>query len=474
MDPRTLDAIREEEVIEVVIDDYGFTGEGYVRLDDGFLSVPGALPGEEVRVRVESGEAYGGRLFASLEEVLSASPVRRDPLCGRDAICRGCQLRHATVDEELGFHVRTVEEVVEKFGGIERGRHPPVEIVTPQPISRGDAFRVRSSLTYQVRSGKPELGLRSPVQDALVPMFDCPALTTPVRRVVKTLEQVLAGLDELPADHQMARDALARGEAAPVSVERVRVASPVIGRGLVDLVLGDTDGEGILEQAVAGGPVARLCEELEAALPEEVGLAVSVGERRAYLKEPRRLRLPLAGLRMEIGYEDWFPATLLPAEALYSRLLELLDLRADEAFLDVGSGIGTISLLAAKRTEKAVGIDINRHSVATAELNAMENGVANVAFEVGGWENVLRKLKLDDQVFDVATINPMREPLGRRPLTYLKALGVERLVYLAPSPASGAKDIAELRDMGWKLDWLGAANIHPATYHTMLLARMRR
>src|SRR5690554_6860962 len=205
------------------------------------MSVPGALPGELVRVRVSSGIGRGRRVFGDLLEVLEPSDARRDPLCKRDQVCRGCQLRATTIDEEMSFHVRTVQEVMEKFGGIPREELPPTEIISPQPISRGDAFRVRSNLSYRCRPEADdddgpgfELGLRSPVQDALVPMFDCPALTTPMRRLVSTVEQVFASLDALPWDADMAREAA--GQAGnPPAIHSVRGAAPGIGPGRVEV-----------------------------------------------------------------------------------------------------------------------------------------------------------------------------------------------------------------------------------------------
>lgn len=460
-----------------------------VRVGDGWLTVAGALPGESVRVRVNSGVGEDRRVAAELLEVLEPSEIRRDPLCKRDAVCRGCQLRAVTIDEEMSFHVRTVQEVLEKFGGIPRDAQPPTEIISPQPISRGDAFRVRSNLSYRrvpdtqdtKTKATPgfEIGLPSPVQDELVPMFDCPALTTPMRRLVSKVEKVFAGLDALPWDEQMAREA-AEKPGNPPAIQSVQVASPVVGRGRVEVCLCESNDDDLLEHAVVEGALQQLFERLGDTLPDEVGLAVSTANRRVILKAPERMVVPLAGLRLEVGYDDWFPATLAPSEALYARVLDLLALKEDEAFLDIGSGIGTIALLAAATAREVVGLDINRDSVANAELNALGNPLAAnaagkrspVEFIVGGWENALRNLTLDGRRFDVATVNPMREPLGRRALSYLNKLGIRRLVYLGPSPASAARDIAELREMGWVLDTLGAANIHPATYQTMLVARL--
>lgn len=518
MDTRTLQEILAAQVIELTIDDYGFSGEGFSRVADGWISVPGALPGELVRVRVEDEIRPGQRVYAELLEVLEPADFRRDPLCKRDAVCRGCHLRAMSTDEELRFHVRTVREVLEKYADIPADQLPNVEIITPQPTARGDAYRIRERLTYRRAPSQPqdhpeklteteeapqfELGLTSPVQENLVPMFDCPALTTPVRRLIHTIEEALAALDVLPWDLNMARrasmglsplkdaerpDAAAQHPpGAPASfdgalrpaIDTINVMSPVIGRGLVDVRLGPTDDPDLLERAVAEGTLKFFFERLTKMLPAEVGLAVSTAERRAILKDPASLVVPLAGLRIEVGYDDWFPGTLKPADTLYARIMELLALDESDAFLDIGCGIGTISVLASSRAETVTGLDINRASIATAELNAMNNHLPNTRAEaefiVGSWENALRKLTLAGRKFSAATINPSNQPLGHRALSYLERLELRRLIYLGPSPSSAARDIRELRQMGWTLDTLAAANTHPATYQTMLVARLTR
>ena len=40
----------EQGRLTVSVDGFGFRGDGWVRLDDGWLSVPGALPGERIVV----------------------------------------------------------------------------------------------------------------------------------------------------------------------------------------------------------------------------------------------------------------------------------------------------------------------------------------------------------------------------------------------------------------------------------------
>lgn len=476
-EPPSRDEVRERGELEVRIDDFGFTGEGYVRLEDGWLSVPGALPGERVLVRLQEGQREGARrLYADVVEVLEPSPERRDPLCERDAICRGCQLRHISVDGELRFKARGIAEVVEKFAGLSQTEQPEVEILTPQPTARGDAFRYRTSLSYRRVGDRVELGLYSPASEGLITMSNCPALTVQTQRVVGVIERSLQGQSALPWDGEMAREVAAQVEGFEVApgVEQIRVAVPNHGVGLVEVRLTEARDEAQFEGFCASVPLAGWLGRLAEALPAQVGLAVGSGAFRRQIKEPHRVRIPIGRLQMEVGYDDWIHATLAPAEVLYEAVGQWLEPARGERFLDVGCGIGSIALLMAPRVGEAVGLDQNQASIESAEINAVGHGIANARFVAGGWETGLRRLAAAGERFELATINPMREPLGRRALAYLNMLGVERLVYLGPSPAAAARDLGALREMGWEIDRLAAANLHPATYHSMLVARLRR
>ncbi len=484
---RTGAGVQATEQLEVRIAGYGTKGEGLVRLEENcWLAVAGALPGELVRVRVDAralaearGEGRAGResrrVAARLEEVLEASAKRRDPMCARDAECSGCHLRHLTIAEELTFKANQVIEAVEKYAGIAREEQPELELITVEPISRGDGFRIRTHLTYRRVETGFELGLVSEFSERLIPMADCPAHTAPIRRLVGVVDAAFAKLKNLPWDERMAREV---SEQAPdlittPGLEAVRIAAPMHGHGFVELVLVACNSERSLAAALENDALKELIAVLLASLPEQVGLAASCGEFRRFLKPPERIVLPIADQRMEVGYDDWFHANLPPAEVMYEALLELLALSRNDRLLDLGCGIGTISIMAARHAASVVGVDINRHSIATAQHNASANRVTNVDFVAGSWESGLRRLLAEEARFDVAVINPMREPLGRRALSYLSKLGVERVVYLGPSPASAGLDIGELRELGFELEYLAAGNLHPATYHGLLLGGLR-
>lgn len=441
----TLSEVIERQTVELTIEGLGYQGEGFVRIEDGWLSVRGTLPGERIVARFDPTPSRSRRLWGSLERVVEESPRRGAPYCDAFPTCRGCHLRHVSVFDELGEKAETIAECVEKYALVPRDEQPDIETISVQGAARADSFRVRTSLTVKPRpDGGWSVGLRADEQ--IVNMVKCPALADSTRRAVARFEDALAVVSsaDLPPIHL------------------ARIAAPVHGHGYVELEVAEDAG---FEPLVAA---------LDERFPEGFGIAVVDGQhRRRYVRGPKRIRLPMADLRLEVGFDDWFHATLEPAEVMYDAIADWLAVRRGERILDAGCGVGTIGLVCASSGADVLGFDVNAASVETAELNAMSNGL-EVRFRCGGWERVFRSLVMESERFETVVINPMRDPLGYRPLAYLPRMEAARILYLGPSAAPASKDIATLRGLGYRLRRLGAVNLHPATYHVMLMALLER
>lgn len=65
-----------------------------------------------------------------------------------------------------------------------------------------------------------------------------------------------------------------------------------------------------------------------------------------------------------------------PAEDTFL-LAENLEVREGDLVLDMGTGCGIIAVLAAKKAEKVVAVDLNPHAIRCAKLNAEYNGVVD-------------------------------------------------------------------------------------------------
>jgi arsenite methyltransferase len=89
-----------------------------------------------------------------------------------------------------------------------------------------------------------------------------------------------------------------------------------------------------------------------------------------------------------LGYDaaeiDALPATLTESFAGVGNPLALGELRAGDTVLDLGSGAGMDSILAAHRVRQSgrvIGVDMTEEMVRKAEKNALAAGVTNAEFQ---------------------------------------------------------------------------------------------
>jgi release factor glutamine methyltransferase len=81
-------------------------------------------------------------------------------------------------------------------------------------------------------------------------------------------------------------------------------------------------------------------------------------------------------------------------------MAEVVDIRKDQNFLEVGCGTGIVSISVAKRGAHGVGVDINEKAVLNARLNSKTQKVDNLEFFVS---NVFEKVT---GAFDIIICNP--------------------------------------------------------------------
>jgi tRNA/tmRNA/rRNA uracil-C5-methylase (TrmA/RlmC/RlmD family) len=103
----------ERRIVTTLSPVYG--GFALARTEDlGILFIRGALPGEEVEVRL--GERKKDYAFADTIRVLSPSPYRVDPPCVYFGECGGCQLQHAAYLYQVEMKRGVLEEAFRRSG----------------------------------------------------------------------------------------------------------------------------------------------------------------------------------------------------------------------------------------------------------------------------------------------------------------------------------------------------------------------
>lgn len=388
--------------MRVTIESLGWRGQGRAVVDGRPLAIPGTDAGEEVEIALA--EDARGRRYGALQAVLTPSAHRVDPACAQALRCPGCPLRHLAPARQQALKTEAHLATLARLGGV---GPLPVEHLPSPPA---DGHRGRARARPVTVAGQPRLGMTG-LGDGIA-LADCPAQSRGSR-------DLLAHLEAIPDAH---------------ALEGIEVEG--------DLTAG---------QVVLTGPpptVARVA----AALPGHLTVLGSTPGPRGPSR-PRHLGGPLAteltveGDTLRFTAPAWRPQSPLSVPALRAAVLHLLAPGAADRLLEIGCGAGTLSLPLARVAGSLLGIDIERAAVQDATHNATRHNAeqldpAQARFRVGPGDHALRRLLAGEDRFDLALLHAMRLPFGPEVLPRLPLLGVRRALYLAPSAAALARDLA--------------------------------
>jgi 23S rRNA (uracil1939-C5)-methyltransferase len=399
--------------------------------------VPGTLPEELVYAELRTDAR--GRTWGVLADIVEPHPSRVAPDCAQYRGCPGCPLRHAAPDFAAEWKLGAARRAFARIAG-----HPAPPGDLLQPVGR-DAFRARLSAG---RHGEV-LGMSALPGEPPVDLRLCPA-QTPASR---------AALVQIQADL----------EAAGVldAVARVSVAA--------------AEDTGDVRVAIGAVDAAALARLLAAPLPARPGRAVFVKLPTARDADLETGATALSGtptMRFQAGEDTlqatmpaWVPQSPGTLNALRDWALSALQ-PAGVDVLELGCGVGTLSLPMARAARSLVGVDCVRPAIVDATENARVAGVSNARFRLGFADHAVRRLVSGGHRFEAVLLHGMRSPFGARLMDVLPAVGARRIAYLAPITASLARDTVALK--GYTLDRLDFIDQMPGTAHLMALGLWTR
>lgn len=173
----------------------------------------------------------------------------------------------------------------------------------------------------------------------------------------------------------------------------------------------------------------------------------------------------LLGRRFRVSSASFFQVNTPQAERLVSRVIEWLDPRGDELLLDVYCGVGSFGLILADRVGRVIGVEDSAAALRDAHHNAQ--GVDNITFIQGAAERVLPEL---GEHVDVVILDPPRAGCRPEVINALARLRPERIVYVSCDPATLARDLRLLCEVGYRLEVVQPVDMFPQTQHVESVA----
>ena len=439
--------LKKNDVIEIKIDDISVEGAGIGRHEGQIVFVQKALPGERVKVKVI--KAKKNFAVGLLVEIIETSENRVEPFCGVFGKCGGCSLQHLGYEAQVEFKANHIKQSMKRLGGI--------EIETPDVLAADNTKGYRNKAAFPVAQmdGRVQAGFYAVRSHRVVPS-DCAVQSARINEV-KNVAVAWANENGVTAYDEGAGSGELRHIVVRESCSGEIMAGIVASRHIVDdkLIAALRKVKGMTSI------VQNINDKSTNAILGEKNITVFGEDYITEQYEDLKFRAALPSF-LQVNHEQ--------TTRLYAKALEFADIQRTDVVFDLFCGIGTISLLAAKRAAKVVGIEYVQSAVDNANQNAELNGITNATFlagDAGGRLEMAAKLAGSP---DVVIIDPPRKGCDAGLIGKICELKPPKVVYVSCNPATLARDAAIFAQKGYKLTRIVGVDMFAHTTHVESVA----
>jgi 23S rRNA (uracil1939-C5)-methyltransferase len=408
--------------LELRIDGMAQGGDGVGRWQGRVVFVAGALPGEQVRVRINERKQRYARGHVLV--VLEAATERIEP---RMPAADYIPWQHIDYVAQVGFKQAILREQLVKLAALP---DPPVRAMLPAAHPWG----YRNTAHMRVQQGR--IGYYAAGSRTLRDMPADPLL-------LPALNEALAGL----------RPLLLADEARGLSMVTLR-GSAAYGYA-VALADGAAQQTDLAYRWRAGVPTLAA---VAAASTSSDAPAVTLHEE-------------LGEIVFSLSPTSFFQTHTAQAEVLLRVVRDMLALQPHEHLLDGYSGVGAFALPLARDARTVTAIEEHPDAVADGQRSATLNDIDNVHFVAAPVERALPGIPAP---VHAAILDPPRRGCHPAALEALAHLAPTRIAYVSCQPGILARDLRVLLAQGYRLAVVQPVDMFPQTPHIECVALLLR
>lgn len=467
--------MKKGQICEGVVEYVDFPNKGVLHINGVKVVVKDALEGQEIRFSVKKArkEKCEGRLLEVLKHSQAETVV---PPCKSFGSCGGCAFQTIPYEEQLRMKEKQVKKLLDsvcedyEFLGI-KGSPKPWGYRNKMEFSFGDEYK----------DGPLALGMHKKGSFYDIVTTDaCQIVDEDYNKVLAYVLQHFEGLGT-PYYKKLAHTGILRHllvrrseKAGELLVALVTTSEEAAER--TDLTdekiasvqkLMDIDGlvEG-LKRLPLNGSIAGILHIVNDGLADMVR-----SDRTIVLYGRDYLTEELLGLQFKITPFSFFQTNSLGAEVLYETARSFVGETKDKVIFDLYSGTGTIAQMLAPVASRVVGVEIVEEAVEAARMNAKLNGLDNCEFIAGDVLKVIDELK--DKP-DFIVLDPPRDGIHPKALQKIIDFGLERMVYISCKPTSLVRDLAVMKEQGYRVEKAVAVDMFPWTGNVETLVSICR
>lgn len=432
-----------ETAFPATIESLAHDGRGVTHVDGKVVFIDEALPGEQVEfVYTDSRRDYAE---GKVESLIAASDLRVKPECPHFGVCGGCSFQHV----EASAQIKLKQDLLaQQFKHIAKLDIPELWEPLTGP-AWGYRHKARMGVKFVSKKERVLVGFRERRHPFLAEIEQCIVMHPSVGLRLTELGEMIAGLTikaRIPqievaiGDHQ--------------TVLAIRVMDPPT----------EEDKQRMIEFA----KYAEVTIYLQPKGPDSITPL--------WPEKPVLPTYALPKYDLEFHFRPAMFTQVNPDinRKMIDRVMETLDLNANDTVLDLFCGLGNFTLPMATRAGHVVGVEGDLPLVNHARANARLNHISNVEFHVADLSRDVSQMSWAKQQFTKILLDPSRAGASEI-LNMFSHWRPKQVVYVSCNPSTLARDAGILvNQLGFRLIKAGVMDMFPQTGHVESIALFSR
>ena len=368
--------------MQVKIERFDDLGRGISYINNKVTFIDKVVPEDIVEVELTKEKKKYNE--AKLIKIIKPSPLRIDAKCPYFSKCGGCQFQNITYENTIKYKKEKIVNIFSKH---------KISIF-PEVITNISPYNYRNKITLKVNNYK--MGFYINKTHNLVEINKCLLANPAINASIPLIK----------------RFNICNGE---VTIRCNQNAEILIVINSQDNLNIDTNY-----------------------LKSKIKLVGIVVNNKTYYGE-NSLFERMNNLLFKISYDSFFQVNPFIASQLFQIIGDNID--SSDKVLDLYCGVGTLSLMAAKKAQKVLGIEVVPNAIINALFNARVNDLNNTQFVINDASTAISKIKPD---FNKIIVDPPRSGLTKNIIDVLLKIKPDAIIYVSCDPQTLVRDFTLL------------------------------
>jgi 23S rRNA (uracil1939-C5)-methyltransferase len=423
----------------LAIDNLSIEGSGVGKHLGKTVFVEGAIPGEEVQVKID--KTHKSYDQASIINIEKPSAHRIEPACEHYQQCGGCQLQHIEVGAQLAYKEQAVLSLLKKTV-----KAQPIATIAPltsAPLHYRRSARIGINQRKSTDTNQSIVGFRRRFSNKLLQVSKCIVLP---EHISGLFDQLRESIDQIENAKSITHIEYQQGEEQGALTFRCKSILKNEDIQALAQMLSTFNLQGFL----------RYDDKLVAISADKSPLYYSVD-----------------ALKIAFQPGDFLQVNQDINTQMISRAIDWLALTTTDKVLDLFSGLGNFSLPIAKRVQQLIGVEGSEDMVQRANDNAHLNQIDNCQFFQADLASTVENQPWLNANVNKLILDPPRSgasELISNLFATEQSSNISHILYVACDPSSLARDAKHLYQLGYQIEKFCVMDMFPNTTHIESMA----